>query len=282
MANITNSLTFSPTKLHTTPLSAIALDRIEPPDNPVRLSPKETNIDELAESIKEIGLLQPILVKKDGDKDKVIAGHRRYLAGKKLGYTPVPALISESNGSSTIKQMLAENISREDMSPIEEAAAIKDAIDTTDHTRASIAKALGKSLMYVRKRLELLDMAPKLQKAVHEGKLAIATALILDEITDQETQDRYLTDTIQKQYSSQTVRNWVDVWKTHQHYKEIEGENEHFDDPDAPPMELSFPCEICGKQKTQPHLRSIIICNECLPLAREFLRQYAEVSRKKQ
>ncbi len=136
---------------------------------------EEANLDDLANSIKEKGLLSPITVVQKGDKYELIVGQRRYLACKKLGYQKIAAIIrDESDDTDYLTISLIENIHRSDMSPIDKARAYNSLFEKY-HDYDRVSKETGISVVTIRKYVKLLDLAPQLQDrlSTSEGVVGI-------------------------------------------------------------------------------------------------------------
>lgn len=150
------------------------VEQIATKDIHVGLNPREhfdqEHINELASSIKENGLLQPISVRPHGDGYQIIAGERRFRAMKQLGYEHVPAIVHNVNDEQAHRLAIIENVNRVDMRPSETAKAYRALMDRGMSTE-EVAKAVGKSPAHVEQHLSLLTMAPHLQKAVDEGHI---------------------------------------------------------------------------------------------------------------
>jgi len=150
------------------PLAVIVPD----PDQP-RRDFDETKLRELAESIKQQGLLQPILVRplEDG-QFQIVHGERRYRACKRLGLNTIKAEIRKLDDKQVLEIQLVENLQREDLNPIEEAETFKRLIDKFGYTHEQIAKKIGKSREYVSNKLRLLDLPNDLQRGIRRGNLS--------------------------------------------------------------------------------------------------------------
>jgi ParB/RepB/Spo0J family partition protein len=214
------------------------------------------------------------MVRKEGEKYRVIIGHRRFLACKTAKYDPIPCYISEEEPERDIEKMLAENIARKDMSPVEEAAVFKEALDTAGHTPNSLAESIGRTREYVVTRLRILEFRPELQKALHTKQVNIAIAEHLSEIDDDEIFSRYLEDCIENHYAAKTVKNWVEIYKTSKDFRQ-----KGFTDPRqagsaSKQSDIKHQCEVCGKYYPFYQLTSIIICKGCLALVNEFFEEY--------
>lgn len=137
-------------------------------------------LDELAQSIKEKGLLQPILVRQVGqDKYQIVAGERRWRAAQKAGIHEVPVVVRDLNDTEVLEVAIVENIQREDLSAIEEATAYRRLIDEFGHTQEVLAGIVGKSRSHITNLLRLLNLPQKVRDLVDEGRLSMGHARAL-------------------------------------------------------------------------------------------------------
>lgn len=252
----------------------VPIDNLLEPETPVRLNPNDESILELAESIKTLGLLQPILVRPEGDKYRVVAGHRRFLACRVAGLEKVPCIIDQHGKEKELEVMLAENIARKDMSPIEEAAFFKEAIDKLGHTPKSLAETIGRSRSYVVQRLRLLEYPPEIQKAVHEGKIKVGAAEVLAQIDDAEVRNRYLQDAIERGVSVKTLELWRDIYEQNKQFREAGATDPRQMEYTMPESHLYGRCELCGEQRLFGDLASMILCSRCRKLIALFWEEY--------
>lgn len=150
---------------------------------PCRFQPRtEFNaeaLEALAASIKEKGILQPLLLRSKGEKYEIIAGERRWRAAKIAGLKTVPAVIKELNDQETLEIALIENLQREDLSAIEEAEAFNRLVQEHEYTQEGLAKIIGKSRSYIANTLRLLTLPPEVQKLVKTDKLSAGHARTL-------------------------------------------------------------------------------------------------------
>lgn len=145
---------------------------------PRRIFDKEA-ISALADSIREKGVLQPILVRQNGDEYEIIAGERRYRAAKEAGLSEIPVLIKELSDQSAHEIALVENIVREDLTPIEEAAGFEKLMKQFGYTQEEVSKTVGKSRSYVANSLRLLSLPESVQGLVNNGQLTAGHAKVL-------------------------------------------------------------------------------------------------------
>ena len=151
------------------PLTAVSANPSQP-----RRSFEQGKLNELADSIKEQGVLQPILVRPvDGaaGKYEIVAGERRYRAAKQAGLKTIPAIVKALDDKVTLEIALIENIQRQELTPLEEAASYRDLLDNYGYTQASLAQRLGKSRVYVANTLRLLGLPKEIQAMISKGGL---------------------------------------------------------------------------------------------------------------
>lgn len=151
----------------------IEVDKVTPNPHQPRKNFDKVKLQELADSIKAHGILQPLVVTKTGDgKYQLIAGERRLGAAKLAGLTKVPAIIRESSEQEKLELALVENIQRDGLNPIERAYAFKKLIDEFNFIQEKVAKRVGKSREAVANTLRLLDLPAEIQRAILEGKIS--------------------------------------------------------------------------------------------------------------
>lgn len=150
----------------------IAVDQIRANRFQPRLQFDEETLQELAESIKENGLLQPIVVRKDEKGYEIIAGERRFRACVLVGFSEVPCLVMEPNDLQSAQLALVENIQRENLTSIEEAKAYVKIMSLANITQEKLAKKLGKSQSTIANKIRLLQLPEQVQLAISEKKLS--------------------------------------------------------------------------------------------------------------
>lgn len=145
------------------------------PDQP-RKSFDETQLSELSDSIKQNGVLQPILVRKKGDKYEIVAGERRYQASKLAGLKEIPAIVREIDDAEVFQLALIENLQRSDLTPIEEARGYRQLLDTKGLTQEGLAKILSKSRSAIANTLRLMDLPQEVQDMMEQGQITAGHA----------------------------------------------------------------------------------------------------------
>lgn len=136
-------------------------------------------LESLAQSIKEKGVLQPLLVRKKNDKYEIIAGERRWRAAQLAGLEKVPAIVKDLSDSETLEIALIENLQRENLSAIEEAEGLNRLMNEYEYTQEVIGKVIGKSRSYIANTLRLLGLPEEIKQLVKENKLSAGHARAL-------------------------------------------------------------------------------------------------------
>lgn len=175
------------------PIEDIIPNRFQP-----RLNFDENGLKELAASIKEHGIIQPLVLRRLGDKYEIIAGERRYKASKLAGLTSVPAIISALDDQKSAEVAIVENVQRRDLSSIEEAKSYKVLLDKGYLTQEELAKKMGLSQSAISNKLRLLSLANGVQNALMEGKISERHARSLLQVDDLEEQEKWLETIIEE------------------------------------------------------------------------------------
>lgn len=157
----------------------VALDEIEPNTYQPRRTFDQAGLEELADSIKEHGLLQPIVVRPRLGGYQLVAGERRFRAAKIAGMDAIPAVIMELTDRQVAEIALVENLQREDLNPLEEAQAYDKLIKEFNLTQEALASRLGKSRSAIANTLRLLNLVPEVQQLIEQGKLTAGHARTL-------------------------------------------------------------------------------------------------------
>lgn len=162
----------------------ISLNLIDNNSNQPRVQFDEDKLSELAESIRVHGIVQPILLKKIGERYRIIAGERRFRAARLAGLFEIPAIIKNMSEREMQEVALIENLQRVDLNPIEEASAIKELLTGYGLTQEELASRLGKSRPAITNALRLLTLPQEVQEMLREGKLSAGHARALAALDD--------------------------------------------------------------------------------------------------
>lgn len=184
-------------------------DLVPNPHQP-RVHFDEELLDDLSASIKEIGVLQPLLVRRlSNGTYQLIAGERRWRAAQRAGLSTVPAVVKETDDISSVEQALVENLHRQDLSPLEEASAYQQLLDDFQLTHDDVAKRVGKSRSAVTNTLRLLNLPPAVQALLADGRLTAGHAKALLGTPDRAFQEQLARRAASEQWSVRAVEEAI-------------------------------------------------------------------------
>lgn len=189
----------------------VPIDRIEPnPENP-RLLFEESALEELASSITEHGVLQPILVRPmDHDRYQLVAGERRWRAAKRAGLATIPALVEELDDEAALEIAVIENLQREDLSPLEEATMYEKMVRDHGYSIRKLAQKLGKDKGYLENRLRLADAPDEIRALVSVRKDTLSHAYELMKVQDPRKRKRLAAQVASGQLSLVKLRERIE------------------------------------------------------------------------
>ena len=160
----------------------LSLSEIIPNKYQPRKNFDEDNLEDLKNSIKERGVIQPIIVRRSNEDDtkyEIIAGERRWLAARKAGLHDIPVVVTEADDLKSLEFAIVENVQRNDLNPIEEAQGYKRLIDEFSYDQEKVSKFIGKSRSYITNSLRLLNLPPEVLKFIDDKKITAGHAKIL-------------------------------------------------------------------------------------------------------
>lgn len=192
-------------KGETAVLRDVLIDHVVPNPHQPRDHFDEEALSQLASSVSEVGVLQPILVREAGDGYEVIAGERRLRAAQKAGMATIPALVRSAEGSSTLEAALVENLHREDLNALEEAAAYRQLMDEFGLTQDQIASRVGRSRSAVANTIRLLQLPVAIQRMIVEGLLSAGHGRALLAIENEDDQRALADEIVREQLTVRAV-----------------------------------------------------------------------------
>ncbi len=236
----------------------VSVDDIIPNRFQPRLAFDEQGLKELASSIKEHGIIQPLVLRKLGSKYEIIAGERRYKASIMAGLTTVPAVISNIDDNSSAEIALVENIQRRNLTPIEEARSYKNLLDK-GYTQEQLAQKMGISQSSVANKLRLLNLDESVQQALLEGKISERHARSLLVLNDAEKE---------KEWLNRIITERLTVRQLDQELKKLKEEENK---TDIPLVDLSFNADSIKSNSFDINKNS-----NKLPSTDDILKDYSE------
>jgi ParB/RepB/Spo0J family partition protein len=186
-------------------IQSVLLEKIQPSPN----NPRKAELDaELVKSIKDRGILNPLLGRNINNHVELIAGHRRLLAAQKLGLKEVPVVIHDVSDDEALELAIIDNLQREDMPPLEEAAAFARLLKIHKGSFQVVADKVSKTAQYVHQRVQLNSASDHVKKAVKDGQLPIAQACVIVRLGRLE-QDKALSFTLKNNATSKQLQSWI-------------------------------------------------------------------------
>jgi ParB family chromosome partitioning protein len=195
------------------PYQQIPISKIKPNPSQPRKIFRPEDLQELTQSIKEKGVLQPIIVRKKGDGWEIIAGERRFRASQKLGLLTIPAKEIEASDVEALEWSLIENLQRTDLSPLEEAEGYQRLQEEFEMTQEQIALKVGKDRATVANALRLLRLIPEVKSLIASGKLTAGHAKVLAALPNPADQRKWAERIVRDGYSVREVEKWLQEQK---------------------------------------------------------------------
>jgi ParB family chromosome partitioning protein len=241
-------------------VTMVPMNAIEPPEWDMRLERSWEEVKELAESINQHGLLQPIIIAEteQGAKYKILAGMRRYMAVRLLGWTRIPArIVRGAEGTKGEVLTIVENLQRKDVDPFEEALAFAR-LRQKGLTDEEIAQLVNKDRTYIVKRIALLRLDEETLEAVRKSLITPSHALELLRIDDIETRRYFLSICLDQGASVAQLRKWIDEMINEKPRSEPQVTSWQ------PAQEPRGECYLCHETVPMRDLKALFVCQECL------------------
>lgn len=243
----------------------ISLDKIINPVISMRTDNDEDNLVELMESIKKVGLLNPITVNRTGETYEIIAGHRRYLAYKAMKEKIIPAFVWESTESEVLYARIAENIDRKQVSIVDEAMYLNSVRIAMKMKSKELAKFIRRSEAYVSERLSINEYNDMLLSALKEGHISFSVAREFNRVKDKQQLYYFLKYAIKGGCSPSQAHEWVQDYLKSTTTTEVTLTPETEDEPPEQKLapEFKYPCSICRGHFLPANLTAYQLCPEC-------------------
>lgn len=254
-------------------LKNVEVVKINEDDFKMRESIGGEAFDELVSSVMRDGLLVPILLRPVEDGYTIVAGHRRFAAVSKLGWHFIPAQILGKDEDVGWGGAFAENMFRQDLTPIEEAAAVKDCIDNGAYTIETLSRALGRSTNWITDRLEMMTWPDDVLAIVHSGSLSVSAARNLAGIDNDVHRHMLLQYAVDNGATARITAAWLQSFQAGKICNDP-GEVEPVPASSVlPPIEPYTPCVMCSRKFKMVELRYTPICSDCSPLLVDLARK---------
>jgi len=255
-------------------IELLDIEKIDPPGDAARDLIDPEKVRELAESIRSIGLIEPITVRPLNGRFEVVAGHRRYLAHRLIGEVKVKAVVKDLSDDEVEIIRTVENDQREDLNPIEKAKGYKRLREKFGMTQEQIAQKVGRSRETIIRFLQLLDIPENFQREVARGRLSIGVALCLREIDDETFRNYYFNAAVENGVTLEVAKGWVsDYFKTRSGLVEGSGGGSDGLGLVQEPLPVYQTCSCCIGPVEVSKVRYIPVCPECEKKVRGSLKR---------
>lgn len=244
-------------------ITAIPLDKIKRPQRIDRIDISDDGITELADNIKEVGLLQSPLVREVDGGFEIIAGDRRILAVTKLKWAEVDCVLCKMTDLQAAEARASENLRRVDLTVMEEARIYEHLINEYGRTVNQIAESMGIAGGTVKRRLDLLKMHKSLQDAMHKKQISYGVAEALAPIVDQTALEYYLGFACDHGVTVTIARQWANDWKSSMRRRDAESDPASAITSPAISQPTYLACDLCQEPELVQNFTHLKLCREC-------------------
>lgn len=252
----------------------IISDQIAEPEYAMRTELDRNGLFELADNIKQNGLINPITVRPKNDGYEVVAGHRRFSACKINGMVKIPCIVRELTDQETFSIMTAENLERQDVDPVDEAEHLARHIELTGDSPAQVAKSIRRSLSYVETRLAVGQMPDYMKEHLRAGNLKLGAALALAQIEEDDIRRVWVDMGVRDGVSVAQAEYWLHGYKV----GKIPGLVPSDTPPEGwvadAPRPVEFECAIDGKKYDARLCHTLIVGDENMHIFRAFVSEF--------
>ncbi len=253
-------------------LNQISVDDIDESENELRSELIQEKFTELVDSIRKIGIFQPLLLTKRGERYDIVCGHRRYLAAKALGLAVVPAIILPGDAKDHLVETVHENMVREDVNSMDLATYLDKLRIEKGLTNEALSKMFGKSAAWAGHYLALLRCDPAIQQAVAVGKVDVLSARRLQTIKRPDVRSSLLGFVIKSGASQATIKGWVDREKANEGGVDGRADPESEETEETAEPEYKFECCWCAEMYPMDEQISLPFCGICFQQFKEAVK----------
>lgn len=251
----------------------ISLDLIDRPDDIARLEIDEGKLHELAASIQERGLIQPIGVTPRGDRFLIVFGDRRYLAHKILGKKDIMCRIEEIEDTQVVIDRAMENEQRVDLTPFEAGHIYQGLLEKAGLSLDEISRRVGKSPGVVQRRMDILRMPESFQKALHARLVSISVAEELWSCPDQARREYFIDLAVEHGITKDVARSWVEEFKKSKRNADAAGGAGGGVVPAYEDQPIYRACDICRGPVEYKDIKELRICQTCFEEIKKALQK---------
>jgi len=244
----------------------ISLDLIDDPERPMRTDMTPETVADLVLSIKQMGIIEPLIVFPKGDRYEIIAGHRRRYAAELAKLVEVPCHVHDANKEQIEMMKIHENLYRREVRPSDEMIHFKYIMTRLKISPTKLAQLIGKSDAYVSERLAIGDYEPELKEALDSGKINFSVAKELARLGDRNKTIEYLRYAIQNGLTQSGAKQWVNDYKASLETPKQTPVTTYDPNTQQVLTKIYYPCIRCDSKFEIQDVVPVYICNPCLHL----------------
>lgn len=253
-------------------IRSIPIEKLRVGPHEVRLAYDDSEIDDLAASIRRLGVIVPLMVSPDADFFMVTAGHRRLQAARRAGLAELPCVVRDDPGSVQTELSLAENLFRADLTPVEQASAIQDILDKKIMDVPTLAAAMHRSVHWLSAQLDILVWPADVLEVVHNGKLSVSAASNLALVNDDSYRGFLLKNAVEQGATARTTAAWLQAWRANMPPAEAVTQPPVDGRQPATPALPQAPCIVCNGMFRTDALAMVMVCTSCINSIRGAVR----------
>lgn len=254
-------------------IKEISHDLIDDPVDAMRSELDRDSLFDLANNIKQNGLINPITVRPRGSRFEVVAGHRRLSACKIAGIIKIQCVVRELDDKQSFEVMAAENLERTDVDPVDEAIFLTKYIEKTGKTIQEVASSIKRSVAYVESRLAIGQMPDYMQNHLKNGGIKLGVALALVQIEDDRMRRVWVEMAARDGVSVAQAEYWLHGWKMNQLPGGVLSDVPPGGFQNDAPVSVKFECAIDGKKYDARLFKTVMIYEENLPIFNAFVAE---------
>jgi len=243
--------------------TTVPIELLLPPSDDIRLDDDTDYLWDLADSLKKIGFLHPIVVKERGGKYEIVCGHRRYKAARLASISEVPVYVVEGTNEVVDFARIHENVHRKDINALEEAKYFDLLMARYNYTVKDVARLSNRSEAYVKARIDLLQYPEDIQEAVRNGSIALGVARYLAQVDDATTRRYFLESAIDGGCTVRTAEKWYADYLSSKGKPVPARVVERLQEEASPPVDISAECVACGTRFPLDTLYALRVCWDC-------------------
>lgn len=248
----------------------IPLDVIDEPSVAIRSRIDDSSLSELVDSIKSNGLIQPIILRKRGERYEIVAGHRRFLAFKQLGRLTIPAIVRSLNDTGADIVKLSENFYREEVNVVDEAKFLAGLIERHRLTISQLAEKINRSETYIRERLDMVNWDPLILDYLYNDKIIFTAAKFLAQIKDEGIRRSWLDIAVRCGITAAQAKAWLDQYQKGALPAQPSPEAVAEIESGGLGVVIEKECGICGEKGNLKEMKVIMVHPDC----EEFIRYH--------